>query len=242
VAQALGLGVLRCDPPRARAEGVEGFVGLDEVVEGSDVVTLHVPLVKEGPDRTLGLLDAGRLAQMKPSAWLLNAARGDVVELGAWGARLGAVDVWPGEPKVSAGDVAKVTLASAHIAGHSLEAKVAGTEAVYRAACGFLGVEATWEAAAVMPPLPSPARIEARGRAWGEVMLEAARASYQIERDDEALRGIVALGSGDEVGAAFQRFRNAYPVRREFWATPLELRGASADVEAALRALGFPLV
>src|SRR5262249_21831184 len=50
VARALGMEVLRCDPPRARAEGSQGegsFLPLDAVVAAADVVTLHVPLTGE---------------------------------------------------------------------------------------------------------------------------------------------------------------------------------------------------
>ncbi|MBO6237411.1 MAG: erythronate-4-phosphate dehydrogenase, partial [Bacteroidales bacterium] len=44
VASLLGMKVLLNDPPRARAEGSAAFVGLDELMERSDIVTLHVPL------------------------------------------------------------------------------------------------------------------------------------------------------------------------------------------------------
>ena len=51
-AAQLGMRVLLCDPPRARAEGAEGFVDLDTLVAQSDIVTLHVPLLREGEDAT----------------------------------------------------------------------------------------------------------------------------------------------------------------------------------------------
>jgi phosphoglycerate dehydrogenase-like enzyme len=55
--------------------GVEP-VGLDELLRRSDVVTLHVPL----DDSTRNILDARRLALMKPTAVLINAARGGLVD------------------------------------------------------------------------------------------------------------------------------------------------------------------
>lgn len=51
-------------------------VGLDELLQRSDVVTLHVPL----DDSTRGLLDARRLGLMKASAILINAARGGLID------------------------------------------------------------------------------------------------------------------------------------------------------------------
>ncbi len=51
-------------------------VGLETLLRQSDVVTLHVPL----DDSTRGMLDAGRLALLKPTAVLINAARGGLVD------------------------------------------------------------------------------------------------------------------------------------------------------------------
>ena len=56
-------------------EGGE-FVTLDRLFQESDVVTLHCPLTPQ----TAGLVDATRLAQMKPTAYLINTARGPLVQ------------------------------------------------------------------------------------------------------------------------------------------------------------------
>ena len=44
LARYLGFNVLRCDPPRAAAEGPEGFCSLEYLLENSHIVTMHVPL------------------------------------------------------------------------------------------------------------------------------------------------------------------------------------------------------
>jgi phosphoglycerate dehydrogenase-like enzyme len=51
-------------------------LGLEELLERSDFVTLHVPLTED----TRGLIGAVQLAQMKPTAYLVNASRGMVVD------------------------------------------------------------------------------------------------------------------------------------------------------------------
>lgn len=77
------------------------LVSLDELLAGSDIVTLHCPLTPE----TAGLIDSAALAQMKTGAVLVNTARGPIVDLAALDAALGngviagaALDVFTPEP------------------------------------------------------------------------------------------------------------------------------------------------
>jgi D-3-phosphoglycerate dehydrogenase len=77
--RAFGMDVLAYDPylteERARDLRVERAT-LDEVIEGADVLSLHVPLT----DDTRGLVDADALARMKKGSFLVNVARGGVVD------------------------------------------------------------------------------------------------------------------------------------------------------------------
>jgi len=77
VARAFGMRVLvhTAHPGKHAASGVE-FVTLDEVFRRSDVVSLHCPLSPQ----TRHLVNAARLAQMKPTAFLLNTGRGSLVD------------------------------------------------------------------------------------------------------------------------------------------------------------------
>ena len=75
---------------------------LEELLAASDVVSLHVP---ETP-ATQNMMDAARLAAMRPGSFLINASRGTVVDIDALadalacGHLLGAaIDVFPAEPK-----------------------------------------------------------------------------------------------------------------------------------------------
>lgn len=75
IAQAFGMKVIATTrTPRAGEEGVE-FVPMDELFRRADVVSLHCPLTPE----TQGLVNAERLAAMKPSAFLINTGRGPLV-------------------------------------------------------------------------------------------------------------------------------------------------------------------
>jgi glyoxylate reductase len=97
---AFGMEVLHSS---RRPTGAPGEVGLDELLRRSDVVSLHVPLTAG----TRHLIDAARLATMKPTAVLVNTARGAVVDEAALadalhtGTIFGAgLDVFEDEPSV----------------------------------------------------------------------------------------------------------------------------------------------
>lgn len=103
-AAGLGLKVLACDPylpaDQAAGLGVE-LVSLADLLRRSDYVSIHCPLTAE----TRHLIGAAELAQMKPSAYLINMARGPVVDQPALHAALtsgtiagAAVDVLEKEP------------------------------------------------------------------------------------------------------------------------------------------------
>lgn len=81
-ASALGLHVLAYTPRLAAdapAPWGRGTNDLGELLAASDYVSLHVPLT----EATRGLIDAPALRRMKPTAYLINTARGAVVEEGA---------------------------------------------------------------------------------------------------------------------------------------------------------------
>ena len=106
---ALGMGmrVLAYDPyvseDRMRSMNVERAETTDEVFENSDFVSLHVPRTPQ----TLGLVNEDSLARMKPTAYLINVARGGIVDDAALAAALregrlaaAGLDVFEGEPRV----------------------------------------------------------------------------------------------------------------------------------------------
>ncbi len=78
-AHALGMDVAAYDPflpPSAAGNGGMPLKPLEELLAWADVVTLHIPRTKE----TTHLINAETLARMKPGAYLINAARGGLVD------------------------------------------------------------------------------------------------------------------------------------------------------------------
>jgi len=230
---------LLCDPPRGRHES--GFVSLDAMLPDVDVLTLHVPLLTSGPDVTVRLLHQQRLAVMRPHGWVFNASRGEVVDGKALESALvegrlgGAVlDVWEGEPTPSPSLVRACAAATPHIAGHSLEGKFNGTKQAYDAVCAFLGVSGTWQPTL---PLTAPLTINPTGKSDTTLVLEAVAAGYRLDDDSRALNRIVGLPTG-EVGAAFRRYRQSYPERRELSSLSLIFSPPRESPPEGLTALG----
>jgi phosphoglycerate dehydrogenase-like enzyme len=130
--QAFGCPVLVNDirdyPEFYATHGIEA-VSLDALLARADIVTLHVPL----DDSTRGMLDATRLALLKSSAVLINAARGGLVDEEALkqmllGKRLAAAafDVFAVEPPQDTELLALPNfLVTPHIGGSAHEAILA---------------------------------------------------------------------------------------------------------------------
>ena len=241
-AAALGMRVLLCDPPRARAMSAAAgspFVPLDTICRESDIVTLHVPLSREGEDATWHLFDAARLATMRPDQFLINSSRGPVLDGAALKAALrakalrGAVlDVWECEPEPDRELMDLLDIATPHIAGYSADGKATGTMMSVRTVAAALGLPLTdWQPAG----LPAPAQaldftLDATGKTRQEVLSEAILHTYDILADDHALRAHPER---------FEQLRGDYPVRREPTAFTLRLQGGDPALAETLAALGF---
>ena len=112
----------------ARENGIE-MVDKETLYAQADLISLHVPCTPE-TDR---LIDAKVLSRMKPGAVLINAARGEIVDLNALKAALtdgslasAALDVFDVEPPVDLELLGLPNLvATAHIGGNAAEAILA---------------------------------------------------------------------------------------------------------------------
>jgi (S)-sulfolactate dehydrogenase len=142
LAQGLGMRVqahdalMAADHPAFSSTGVQA-VGLDTLLASSDVISLHVPLLPS----TQHLMNAARLAQVKPGAIVINSARGGVVDETAVVAALrsghlggAALDVFEQEPLKSGAMFADCPnlILTPHIAGVSLESNERVSELIAR--------------------------------------------------------------------------------------------------------------
>jgi erythronate-4-phosphate dehydrogenase len=221
VLSVLGINHKLCDPPLADAGDPREFVTMDDIMQ-CDVISLHVPWIKDGPYATQNLIDKTRLAIRKDNQILINACRGEVLnnqaalELFEQGQLLNLVlDVWENEPNINLDLIPHIALATAHIAGHTIEGKARGTEMLYLALCKHLGIQADKKLSDYLPVAePSSAKINESQGFW-QVMQQCVLNVYNIETDDQYFKA--NMHDGDQ----FRYIRKHYPIRREFSAIAL---------------------
>lgn len=209
LARRLGFNVLLCDPPRAKAEGEEGFCSLEYLLDNSQIVTLHVPL----DETTRGMADESFFMLMKPGAIFINASRGEVVDEQALIhaiPKLGAVviDTWNNEPDINTDLVEMVDIATPHIAGYSYQGKQNGTASAVRAVAEHFGIK---ELTDFYPesdlPDHEPLLLDLKDKTHGE-RAAVFQYNYPIFTDDFRFR---------MEPHKFEKLRAEYQYRREIY-------------------------
>ena len=217
-AEALGMRVLRCDPPRARAAAQAGeagaFVDYQSAL-GADIVSFHVPITREGPDATFHLLDEQVIAARPAGQILVNASRGEVWDNQALLVRQQGLeplrlvmDVWEGEPEPLRALVPHTEIATPHIAGYSLEGKARGTWMLYQALCQQLGRAARQDLQSLLPA-PEVRALTPGQPADQALIKQLVHLIYDVRRDDARFRNRI------ELPGSFDEQRKHYPERRE---------------------------
>ena len=215
MAKFMGWNVIGYDPfiQREHVQQVE----FAQLLAQADAISTHVPLTKTGPHPTYHLIDAEALSNMKPSAILINSARGPVVEEAALMAdiqqtqRQVVLDVFEHEPEISAALLNLISIVTPHIAGYSLEGKARGTQMIYQAFCEKFGFEADKRFESQLP-VCEQYFTQAE---FKHTLKQHLTQIYDIARDDANLRDCVKDDKVDQ--KAFDYLRKTYPLRRE-WA------------------------
>ncbi|WP_181297438.1 4-phosphoerythronate dehydrogenase PdxB [Pseudomonas sp. Q2-TVG4-2] len=246
VLRGLGWDVRVCDPPR-QAREVGEFVDLDEILAECDVISLHTPLTLDGEHPTFHLLDRVRLEQLHPGAWLINAARGAVVDNAALREELArrpdiqaVLDVWEGEPQVDVALAELCWIATPHIAGYSLDGKLRGTAQIYHAFCASKGLEPTVELATLMPVAPLCGLSFDASAKPADMLATICRAVYDPRRDDAAFRRTLSE-SENQRRIDFDRLRKQYPPRREIDGLQIDISSEQPQLVQLVQALGATL-
>ena len=212
-------------------------VSLDELMK-RDIVCMHTPLTTTGPYPSYHMLNAERLAALKPGALLINAGRGAAIDSAALKTHLQtrpalqvALDVWENEPNIDVELMGLVDIATPHIAGYSYEGKINGSLMIYQQLAHHLGIEAKDINNTV--EMVKRASLGERVKLPVRSVEEAIFASYDVREDDKKLR--------DQGVAHFDALRKNYPRRREFSHYALDAIGSSLNEKQKqwLQNLGF---
>ncbi|HZJ92329.1 MAG TPA: 4-phosphoerythronate dehydrogenase PdxB [Thiopseudomonas sp.] len=244
VLRGLGWQVLVSDPPRQQREGGD-YVDLATLLERCDAISLHTPLTKLGEWPTHHLLGAEQLQTLQAGSWLINASRGAVVDNQALKQFLtqrsdvrAVLDVWEGEPQVDVELAQYCDIATAHIAGYSLDGKIRGTEQIYQAFCQHFAIPT--QAAIAFPEQTLLSMQLATHTPVAEAMRVVCRAVYDLRGDDAAFR-LSLQGDADQRRAAFDLVRKNYPVRREIPDLQVQFSQPHVQLQQMIKALGMAI-
>jgi erythronate-4-phosphate dehydrogenase len=238
-ARTAGMKVLLNDPPRARKEGETGFVSLEQIKSEADIMTFHVPLTMDGPDKTFHMADKIFFNTIAKRAWFINSSRGEVTDTAELknilyaGKIAGAIlDVWENEPNIDLDLLRLAKFATPHIAGYSTDGKANGTSMSVQALSRFFGIKEleNWYPADVPKPENTTIKIDCAGKTKEQILLEAVKFTYDVLGDDQRLR------SSPE---KFEKLREEYPLRRELKIFKIIPGGISDENMKILRKLGF---
>jgi len=232
----LGFNVLRCDPPKRetlqkdadyfktesaslRGEigefyvdrshlAKEDYISLNELIERSDIVSLHTPL----NESTRCMASSDFFRKMKKGAIFINSSRGEVCdepELVKSRKKLAAVvtDVWSNEPEINRDLLDISTIATPHTAGYSLEGKINATRMVVNQLGAFFEIDDLVKFEIEIPLVPSYNFLPDENLSDYENICSLLNIIYSIKNDDKLLR------MNPE---SFEQLRGNYNYRREF--------------------------
>ncbi|MBI5809317.1 MAG: 4-phosphoerythronate dehydrogenase PdxB [Ignavibacteriales bacterium] len=241
-AKTIGMKVLLNDPPRERVEGKDKFVSLDELISKSDIITFHVPLNKEGNDKTFHLADKNFFNKFDEQKIIINTSRGEVIDTSALKEAIEeekisflVLDVWENEPNIDIDLLSKTDIATPHIAGYSADGKANGTSICVNALNEFfnLGLEKKWYPKEIPAPNNSSLiEIDCSNKSEQEIIFDVINHTYKIYDDDFRLRNSVQ---------SFEKQRANYPIRREFHYYTLKLKNVYTSLQEIFMNLGFNL-
>ncbi|WP_235357351.1 4-phosphoerythronate dehydrogenase [Arsukibacterium sp. MJ3] len=232
-AAALNINVLLCDPLRAETERNFKHTPFNQLCRQADIISFHTPMTKTGPMASWHLLNKDTLSLLKADCALVNASRGAVIDNQAllhalqFQPRPVVLDVWEQEPDILQALLPYLDIATAHIAGHSIEGKARGTAMLYQRLCQLLAVTPEQHLAALLP-VSAVTKVQLSADFGLPDVQNLARLLYDVRRDDALFRYHIQ-------GEGFDWLRKSYPPRREF--SSLQLAGAK--LPAWMAQLGF---
>ena len=226
VADKLGWRVSLYDPPvaaevaagvAAKGEESPAFCSLDELLSCA-VISVHCSLTHGVAHPSFRLFDENVWSCLDAHQTLINASRGEVFDWSALRQHLATdspanlvLDVWENEPGIDATvlQASAVKIATPHIAGYSLDAKLEATRMLWEG-MGNVGMVPPIPLSFDQSSEPQPNEQIAPTQSANELI----QRYYRIRDDDQEMRSRL-LEPRSDVGPAFDSLRRNYPLRRE---------------------------
>lgn len=224
------------DPLRAAKETNFTSIPINDLTD-LDLISFHVPLVRNGDYPTYHFIDQDFLQRQKPGCVLINASRGAIIDTQAllqYGKHLRwCLDVWENEPHIDPAVLTNACIATPHIAGYSRQSKIRGIDMIYRIAC----------AKGLLTPKRSPTLTMPQ---------QTLKFANHVERWEDILFGIFnpalltnvmrsQLLEATHLGQVFDEMRNQFNYRDEFAYTTVEAAGLSHKARVFLERLGVSI-
>ncbi|MGK0298664.1 MAG: erythronate-4-phosphate dehydrogenase [Gammaproteobacteria bacterium] len=240
----LGLDCQIYDPPRQENEDKVNFSTLEDIKK-ADIITIHVPLVRQGPYKTSNLINADFLSGLKSNVVLINTSRGGVIDEKSLCHFIDSnsdcsvvLDVWKNEPDINIELLNKVSIATPHIAGYSLDGKFNGTYEIYKKVCDYFKLEINKSKLICLPEYENNHIQLGEYDSEIDAIKMATLSSYDVRTDSAALSHLQNVDDHNKAGY-FAELRNNYSTRREFFSMTVSLPERNNSLQRKMEILGF---
>ena len=148
--RAFDMDILLNYPPLKKLTANQQYFPLRNILN-TDIISLHVPLNKQGRYKTHHLLNKNNLKRIKQNSLIINTSRGsvinndDLLETLKSKKLISVLDVWENEQKINKVLLNRVDIGTAHIAGYSTDGKLNGTRQIYSELCKYLNEKNVWQ-------------------------------------------------------------------------------------------------
>lgn len=243
IARMLGMDCILNDPPKRRLTGSDIYRPLHEVFGNADIITIHVPLQRDGQDVTLNMVNGEFIENLKDGVILINTSRGNIVNEEQLCRKFSKfkgiiIDVWENEPSINLELLKLADITTAHIAGYSYDGKINGTDILYSAVCAFFFKDRKWTKNALINKIEN---ILITLKNSPDIIYSAVQEAYPIMEDSKKLKEIFNYDSHKR-SAFFDNLRTNYYKRLEFSHYTVKADGLKDNDKEVLKGLGFQVV
>ncbi len=232
---ALGLKILANDPLKQVKKDDKNFVDLNTALS-ADIISFHTPLQTSTKHPTNNLLNKKNFPLINKQALLINASRGGIINEIDWIEYANKhpnitniIDCWQNEPNINQQLQAIAHIATPHIAGHALDAKIKGALMTYKNLCNFWQQPINNDWQTLLPKTPTIS-IKTTGPTQ-QIIYDLIKQCYQPQKDHQAM----------QLNNNFEHYRRNYPTRRE-WSKYSLKKSTDINLNQALTGLGFKLL